>query len=219
MYHAFVVAMIAIVAIEILAFCYWCFVRTRKARKSKSTRSVYPLGEIEPSSRSKKTSRNLWCLLLAALWITASARAQWKPQTTEQLQQQVQTLQKLVQQLQSRVDALEKEQGVGTPATPATGAAVTPTASASANQGTTLQPALPSTTPAPAAVATTPMPAAPPTESTTQALAIPSFLGGTTLNFTVDGYYEYNFNRPIGQMNQLRAYDISANSFSLNQAD
>ena len=40
----------------------------------------------------------------------------------------------------------------------------------------------------------------------------------TTLNATVDGYYAYNFNRPTDRLNQLRAFDQSHNSFSLNQA-
>lgn len=44
------------------------------------------------------------------------------------------------------------------------------------------------------------------------------FLQGTTLNLTMDGYYAYNFNRPVGRVNLLRAYDVSSNSFSLNQA-
>jgi hypothetical protein len=44
------------------------------------------------------------------------------------------------------------------------------------------------------------------------------FLQGTTLNLTIDGYYAYNFNRPVGRVNLLRAYDVSSNSFSLNQA-
>lgn len=41
---------------------------------------------------------------------------------------------------------------------------------------------------------------------------------GTTVNFLLDGYYGYNFNSPIGRVNLLRAYDVSSNSFSLNQA-
>jgi hypothetical protein len=40
----------------------------------------------------------------------------------------------------------------------------------------------------------------------------------STLNVTVDGYYGYNFNHPIGRVNSLRAYDVLSNSFSLNQA-
>ncbi len=43
-------------------------------------------------------------------------------------------------------------------------------------------------------------------------------LRDATLNFTLDGYYGYNFNRPLGRVNLLRAYDVLSNSFSLNQA-
>jgi putative OmpL-like beta-barrel porin-2 len=43
--------------------------------------------------------------------------------------------------------------------------------------------------------------------------------GGATLNYTFDGYYEYNFNDPIGRVNDLRAYDVLSNVFSINQAD
>jgi hypothetical protein len=44
------------------------------------------------------------------------------------------------------------------------------------------------------------------------------FWRDTTVNLTVDGYYGYNFNRPLGGVNLLRAYDVLSNSFSLNQA-
>ncbi len=44
------------------------------------------------------------------------------------------------------------------------------------------------------------------------------FFRNTTVNMTVDGYYGYNFNRPVGGINLLRAYDVMSNSFSLNQA-
>jgi hypothetical protein len=42
-------------------------------------------------------------------------------------------------------------------------------------------------------------------------------LPGTSMNFFFDGYYGYNFNRPVGRVNLLRAYDVMSNSFSLNQ--
>jgi hypothetical protein len=51
------------------------------------------------------------------------------------------------------------------------------------------------------------------------ASGIRNILADTTLNLALDGYYEYNFNSPIGRANLLRAYDVSSNSFSLNQAD
>jgi hypothetical protein len=43
-------------------------------------------------------------------------------------------------------------------------------------------------------------------------------LRDTTFNISLDGYYGYNFNKPIGRINLLRAYDVMSNSFSLNQA-
>ncbi len=33
----------------------------------------------------------------------------------------------------------------------------------------------------------------------------------------MDGYYGYNFNAPVGRVNLLRAYDVTSNSFNLNQ--
>lgn len=44
------------------------------------------------------------------------------------------------------------------------------------------------------------------------------FLHRTTINLALDGYYEYNFNHPVGRVNLLRAYDVLSNEFSLSQA-
>lgn len=41
---------------------------------------------------------------------------------------------------------------------------------------------------------------------------------GATLNFYLDGYYGYNFNRPASRVNLLRAYDALSNTFTLSQA-
>ena len=46
----------------------------------------------------------------------------------------------------------------------------------------------------------------------------PGWLNGTTINGHFDGYYLWNTNRPLGRVNLLRAYDATANNFSLNQA-
>jgi hypothetical protein len=35
---------------------------------------------------------------------------------------------------------------------------------------------------------------------------------------SLDTYYGFNFNRPVGRVNLLRAYDVTSNNFSLNQA-
>ena len=74
--------------------------------------------------------------------------------------------------------------------------------------------------------ATSPAVAVKPAEASAvaaQAVAKPpepsgGFLADTTFNMTLDGYYGYNFNRPVGRINLLRAYDVLSNSFSLNQA-
>jgi Putative beta-barrel porin-2, OmpL-like. bbp2 len=81
--------------------------------------------------------------------------------------------------------------------------------------------------PAAASVAAVPAaPAVPPTTGSAPeapAAAAPQvaadLLRGTTINALFDGYYEYNANGPIGRVNYLRAYDVSSNAFSLNQAD
>jgi hypothetical protein len=105
------------------------------------------------------------------------------------LERQVAELRELVLKLQARVEQLEKEK-VTAPSAAATPAIVSAAAPA---------PTLPPARSAPA--------------------ANPSPLAGTTLNFAFDGYYGYNFNNPIGRVNLLRAYDVSSNAFSLNQAD
>jgi hypothetical protein len=43
-------------------------------------------------------------------------------------------------------------------------------------------------------------------------------LESITINLTFEGYYQYNWNRPVGRVNVLRAYDTRANSFSIQQA-
>ncbi len=70
----------------------------------------------------------------------------------------------------------------------------------------------PAPTPAPVATAATPTPEPDPD------LPTQTFFRATTINFGVDGFYAYNFNSPIGRQNQLRAYDLSSNSFTINQA-
>lgn len=134
-----------------------------------------------------------------------------RAQSTDQ-SQQIEQLQQTVELLENRVAALEREvnarQSAGAPP-PAESAA-----EAAANLSTAeraLQPrAAPAGAAAPAVTQAAAHPAAPPR----------AFLpDGATLNFYLDGYYEYNFNHPIGQVNELRAYDVTSNSFSINQAD
>lgn len=45
------------------------------------------------------------------------------------------------------------------------------------------------------------------------------FFRSTTINFGVDGYYNFNFNRPYNRLNLLRAYDQTSNNFTVGQAN
>jgi hypothetical protein len=67
---------------------------------------------------------------------------------------------------------------------------------------------VPAATGAPAAAVAGPAPSA--------TVAGPSASAGVVAEL-LHGYYEYNTNDPIGRVNYLRAYDVSSNSFSLNQ--
>jgi hypothetical protein len=77
----------------------------------------------------------------------------------------------------------------------------------------------------PATLLTLQTPAASPSQAPTSAALQPDdskvlgFFRGTTINVALDGYYDYNFNSPVGRVNLLRAYDVLSNEFSLNQAD
>lgn len=111
-----------------------------------------------------------------------------------ELNQQIKELRTLVEKLQARVDQLEKQ-------SPQERAPLTA-------QNSPSQPAN----------------AAPQQQPQSQAASLQSgssqsdLLHSTTINLLVDGYYSYNFNNPIGRVNLLRAYDVSSNAFSLNQA-
>jgi Putative beta-barrel porin-2, OmpL-like. bbp2 len=75
------------------------------------------------------------------------------------------------------------------------------------------------TVPAPGAVASSTAGAALASAAAESPKAAADLLRGMTVNAMLDGYYEYNTNASVGRVNNLRAYDVSSNSFSLNQAD
>lgn len=139
---------------------------------------------------------------------TASHAQNQPPAASEEIEQLRQT----VRALESRVSALEtqleREHGGGDGSSGSNhdgpeAAAALSSAAKGLNEGT---------------------PAAAAQETATANVKIPPILptqlpGGATLNYQIDGYYEYNFNHPIGRVNYLRAYDVLSNSFSLNQAD
>lgn len=120
------------------------------------------------------------------------------PSDSSDLRQQILELRSLVDKLQARVAELEKQSG----AQQAQDASPPPPAQAT-NAAPQQQPEAQATASQP----NSPTPG-----------AGPDFLHGTSINLLMDGYYGYNFNDPIGRVNLLRAYDVSSNAFSLNQA-
>lgn len=136
------------------------------------------------------------CLIVCC---STLAGAQQPPNSAGNRALEIQQLRTELQTIAARLDALEHEES-SSPASPASTPVSTVPSSPSV---VSAAPAQPSTT----------------SGATPQEQASSKALRGTTLNFGFDGYYGYNFNQPIGRVNQLRAYDVSSNSFSINQAN
>jgi TolA-binding protein len=111
--------------------------------------------------------------------------------------EEIRQMRQLIERLEARVNQFEAEKSA---------AAVQPAVPALKIQGATV--AAPSATPT----------AEQTSAQTEGASKASNFFRDTTISGTVDGYYGYNFNRPVGRISLLRAYDVSSNSFSLNQA-
>ena len=120
------------------------------------------------------------------------------------LTDEVHQLRELVRQLTGRIDELQ-----------AAGPAVPPAPPGSPGTAAlAAQPVSPPLTGGAAPATQQPVPA-----EATPASAVQDALRGVTVDAMLDGYYAYNANRPLGRVNYLRAYDVSSDSFSLNQAD
>jgi hypothetical protein len=127
----------------------------------------------------------------------------------DHLSREVEELKTLVRQLQSQLAA----QAAPAPAAPAA------TAAAVAAGAPAAPPPNVARLPAQAAGSGAPPAGGAAAAGASAAPGVGDLLRGVTINAMLDGYYEYNTNDPIGRVNYLRAYDVSSNSFSLNQAD
>jgi len=149
-------------------------------------------------------SRAALCLLLLSMTCLSPTLVSQTPTSVpnQDRDREIRELRDAVKQLQRRVEQLEGEsrQAKG-------GAAIDPTQSESASD------------PIQTVVQSTPPVSSAPSILKTDDHSILDYLRGTTINFAIDGYYGYNFNRPIGRVNALRAYDVLSNNISLNQAD
>lgn len=153
----------------------------------------------------KSVFKVLPSLLVPLFALSVHAQDQHVPTLTpEERDAEIRLLHQQLDDLAARLKALEAEPPLPSVAQQAEVPKTAPAVSlAAADQPAKV--AVPGETPAPSV--------APSDDQTTLA-----FFRGTTVNFGFDGYYDYNFNKPIGRVNQLRAYDLTSNSFAINQA-
>lgn len=144
--------------------------------------------------------------------------------------QEISDLRAELARMAARLDRLEKE-----PEEPLVTSPTPPVSTPPASSGTSMPTAESATLTPLAPLASAQPPALAPPVTTSQApaqpapaapvkssllSAVPTNLpGGATLNYTFDGYYEFNSNHPLGRVNDLRAYDVLSNAISINQAD
>ncbi|HEV2579049.1 MAG TPA: outer membrane beta-barrel protein [Acidobacteriaceae bacterium] len=153
-----------------------------------------------------------------------------KSQTKTQAQQ-IDELRSMVLRLQDRVDGLERQLNERRNPEAAPGSSAQSDSASLSSQGPSalssdaseLAANLP-LRPAPAqpmlpAPASQPQPQSQASASPLASVLPATLPGGATLNYTLDGYYEFNFNQPPGRVNYVRAYDVLSNVFSINQAD
>ncbi len=165
--------------------------------------------------------RRAHIFLLAPLAITLAALPAHAQ--SEATSEEVQQLKHLVEDLERRVAVLEQQNRELHPTRnpqPASGRDESQAAVALASATAELRSSAPAVSSSSAVSPTQQLAGSPPAHPSRAASLLPGTLpGGATLNYYLDGYYEYNFNNPVGRVNDLRAYDVLSNSFSLNQAD
>ncbi|MDE1162237.1 MAG: outer membrane beta-barrel protein [Acidobacteriaceae bacterium] len=137
----------------------------------------------------KYVFRALPALLLIFFLSSARGQATSAPLTEEQRRTEIQELHQQLNAIAVRLSALEAQHPATATGLPPVPASPTPQTTPAQDSGIT--------------------------KEDRETLA---FFRGTTLSFGLDGYYGYNFNVPVGGVNLLRAYDVTSNSFNINQA-
>ena len=204
---------VTLAGILFLLRCLWvfctdvpgrCFAILPRSRRPTRTPRKAQVVEISQAKILKKTTANRTALVLAASLFMLLA-PQGKSQDSQANQSgtsseaEIRELRGLVKELQSRVEQLESKQA-GANSASATNSAETDHVSTVSEH-----------------VSQTASQAAPALSADDRSIL--DFLHGTTVNLALDGYYGYNFNQPIGRVTLLRAYDVSSNSLSVNQAN
>lgn len=149
-----------------------------------------------------------------------SAKSTPAPESTAAILQELEQMQARIAELEAQLKAQQLGTTTASEAdrSSATGAKLTETAEVNFSAAAGTQPEEPSAVPLnvhPPVSAPTGQSGTPPASES----SLGGLLRGTTVNFLFDGYYDYNFNSPVGRSNLLRAYDVMSNSFSIDQAD
>jgi hypothetical protein len=165
-------------------------------------------------------------LVSLGLLFPLAAPAQPAEDEVQQLRTQVEDLKALVSNLQSRVAVLERRNGnLQTSTAGLQDAAALVRATAELRSAPDQSPsfttlAFASERPGYSMVKGPSSQGPPQTAATSPTSLSPATLpGGATLNLYFDGYFENNFNNPIGRVNDLRAYDVLSRVFSITQTD
>jgi len=201
------IAVISIVGLSATSFLVWCLCEFTGERRrheiccwslisiepgtvvSLETHDEAPSSLVMPRRRFEDSDRGRRKIAAALMGAVILTGANAQAQAPTSLDSEIQQLRDLVFKLQARVDQLEKSQA-GHDRQEAAPTGQNPQVSATGSGALTQEDR-----------------------------ATLEFLRGTTINGSLDGYYGYNFNQPVGRVNLLRAYDVSSNSFSLNQAN
>ena len=173
---------------------------------------------------STNSARHLFWMFFAMLVCCPAGRAQAGSQAPASAEE-VKQLREVVQSLLTRVTQLENELEQRPPAADARLEPAATLSNGGPSNAASAAYASPSTEAAPAATLNVAASAqgasleASKGQNNAVDRAILDYLNGATLNFALDEYYSYNFNKPVGRVNALRAYDVLSNNISLNQAD
>ncbi len=196
-------------------------------------KTVHPF--IRTSLLSLSLARALKTAAILLSIVAASANAQTSafnspdatPESPASMQRRISALEAQVAELKAAVHQLQATAPapVSQPRLLLASAAITTPAITTPAPTPAPDPLAPAVVAAEATPATLQTPGQQSQSPTSQALLQPddskllTFLHTTTINIALDGYYDYNFNAPVGRVNLLRAYDVLSNEFSLNQAD
>lgn len=186
------------------------FIRESRAAKKPKRHYIALVFPTSVDGGNRKNRKKVAAIVVLTL-LTGTASGQSTPSQgtateADRLEQKVDLLERQLEEVKASLRRLKETRS-------GTNAATTEVRPAPAEQSQS------ESGPQSQTIATQQLPSQAQTIATTEKVSDHTLLpADSTLGVTVDGYYDYNFNHPVGRVNSLRAYDVLSNSFSLNQA-